>query len=194
MSDLTPPSPSIASTNAPSELTTTSNPVASSSTSQNVPAPSDPSPSKRQALVTKAEQTSVYDILLFLIGFRIVNALVVRTFFQPDEYFQALEPAWKLVFGEDSGAWITWVCSLQRALLTKRLTIDEGMEIRPTVFALPIPSCHPIPTRAPHLFSLLRSRAPLTLSCPMAHTKHSLPLVAPPVCAPSLSSADSGPH
>ena len=96
---------------ARSELaSSTSEPVASSATSQNIHIqPPLAPPSKRQALAIKASQTSVYDILLFLIAFRILNALVVRTFFQPDEYFQALEPAWELVFGKDSGAWITWV-------------------------------------------------------------------------------------
>ena len=44
-----------------------------------------------------------------LLAFRIVNALTIKTFFQPDEYFQALEPAWKIAFGGGSGAWITWV-------------------------------------------------------------------------------------
>jgi len=44
-----------------------------------------------------------------LLAFRIVNALTIKTFFQPDEYFQALEPAWKIAFGAESGAWITWV-------------------------------------------------------------------------------------
>jgi hypothetical protein len=53
--------------------------------------------------------TTPRDILLFLIAFRILNALSVRTFFQPDEYFQGLEPAWRIAFGEDSGTWITWV-------------------------------------------------------------------------------------
>ena len=49
------------------------------------------------------------DVFLFLLAFRILNALCVRTFFQPDEYFQSLEPAWRTAFGERSGAWITWV-------------------------------------------------------------------------------------
>ncbi len=49
------------------------------------------------------------NVLLGLIALRIVNALTIRTFFQPDEYFQALEPAWQIAFGNDSGAWITWV-------------------------------------------------------------------------------------
>lgn len=49
------------------------------------------------------------DILNLLLAFRFINALLVKTFFQPDEYFQALEPAWRLAFGTESGAWITWV-------------------------------------------------------------------------------------
>ncbi|KAJ5579759.1 uncharacterized protein N7459_005744 [Penicillium hispanicum] len=48
------------------------------------------------------------NILLFLIGFRILNAFAVRTFFQPDEFFQSLEPAWQIAFGKGQGAWITW--------------------------------------------------------------------------------------
>ncbi|KAL2160559.1 hypothetical protein VTH06DRAFT_1247 [Thermothelomyces fergusii] len=50
----------------------------------------------------------VGDILRLLLLFRFINALCVRTFFQPDEYFQALEPAWRVAFGADSGAWLTW--------------------------------------------------------------------------------------
>lgn len=49
------------------------------------------------------------NVLHFLIVFRIFNALSIKTFFQPDEYFQSLEPAWQIAFGADSGAWITWV-------------------------------------------------------------------------------------
>ncbi|KAL7788324.1 glycosyltransferase family 22 protein [Trichoderma ceciliae] len=39
---------------------------------------------------------------------RLVNACYLATFFQPDEFFQALEPAWRLAFGPGSGAWLTW--------------------------------------------------------------------------------------
>jgi phosphatidylinositol glycan class B len=46
------------------------------------------------------------------LAFRIVNALTIKTFFQPDEYFQALEPAWKIAFGVESGAWTTWVSKI----------------------------------------------------------------------------------
>jgi phosphatidylinositol glycan class B len=55
------------------------------------------------------EAAQVKDILQVLLVFRFINAICVRTFFQPDEYFQALEPAWSIAFGGDSGAWLTWV-------------------------------------------------------------------------------------
>ena len=54
------------------------------------------------------EQTTK-DVLYLLLAFRFINALCVQTFFQPDEYFQSLEPAWQMAFGPHSGAWITWV-------------------------------------------------------------------------------------
>lgn len=50
-------------------------------------------------------------IFALLLLFRLANAFLVVTFFQPDEYFQALEPAWAMVFGKQSGAWLTWVCT-----------------------------------------------------------------------------------
>jgi phosphatidylinositol glycan class B len=48
-------------------------------------------------------------VFFLLLALRILNALTIKTFFQPDEYYQSLEPAWRLAFGADSGAWITWV-------------------------------------------------------------------------------------
>lgn len=63
----------------------------------------------RKAVRNAIQSANAQDILLFLIAFRILNALTIQTFFQPDEYFQSLEPAWQLAFGESSGAWITWV-------------------------------------------------------------------------------------
>ena len=51
------------------------------------------------------------DIWILLVVLRFTNALCVRTFFQPDEYFQSLEPAWQMAFGPESGAWLTWVCT-----------------------------------------------------------------------------------
>lgn len=65
---------------------------------------------RRAQKTTDVSGTSQW-LLVFsaLLAFRIVNALTIKTFFQPDEYFQALEPAWKIAFGGESGAWITWV-------------------------------------------------------------------------------------
>ncbi|RMZ75742.1 hypothetical protein DV737_g5155, partial [Chaetothyriales sp. CBS 132003] len=56
----------------------------------------------------KGDNPGGEDVLLFLIASRILNALVLQTFFQPDEYFQALEPGWNFAFGQGSGAWVTW--------------------------------------------------------------------------------------
>ncbi|KAF2759622.1 hypothetical protein EJ05DRAFT_474701 [Pseudovirgaria hyperparasitica] len=83
-------------------------------------------------------------LLLLLIGFRLLNALSIRTFFQPDEYYQSLEPAWELAFGHGSGAWITWEwsCRLRSSIhpsifaavyrLTASLSTATG--IRPVAF------------------------------------------------------------
>ncbi|ORY78028.1 Alg9-like mannosyltransferase family-domain-containing protein [Leucosporidium creatinivorum] len=43
--------------------------------------------------------------LLIALSFRLFNALVSRTFFQPDEYWQALEVAHRLVFGYGYQSW-----------------------------------------------------------------------------------------
>ncbi|SPJ76264.1 related to dolichyl-phosphate-mannose-glycolipid alpha-mannosyltransferase [Fusarium torulosum] len=43
-----------------------------------------------------------------IIVIRLINAWWITTFFQPDEFFQSLEPAWDLAFGSQSGAWLTW--------------------------------------------------------------------------------------
>ncbi|KAI0408706.1 glycosyltransferase family 22 protein [Xylaria palmicola] len=55
---------------------------------------------------------------------RLANAVCVRTFFQPDEYFQVLEPAWQLLYGDNGRAWLTW--EWRHALRSS---------IHPTIFA-----------------------------------------------------------
>ncbi|KAI4166845.1 MAG: hypothetical protein LQ348_007753, partial [Seirophora lacunosa] len=74
---------------------------ASTAFESDAPQVQDPSRGRKDAATSQ-------DLLLFMIAFRILNALSIRTFFQPDEYFQSLEPAWQIAFGPDSGAWITW--------------------------------------------------------------------------------------
>ncbi|KAK2003378.1 Alg9-like mannosyltransferase [Colletotrichum falcatum] len=62
-------------------------------------------PELLMAVRNERNKPAVFRSLLVI---RLLNAWWVLTFFQPDEYFQALEPAWRMAFGEDSGAWITW--------------------------------------------------------------------------------------
>lgn len=83
-----------------------------------------PKPAGRQEARTISPQgpnwTLVFGVLLAL---RITNALSIKTFFQPDEYFQSLEPAWRIAFGPDSGAWITWVSNTDLITWTLLLTM-----------------------------------------------------------------------
>lgn len=44
-------------------------------------------------------------VLQYLVIIRIINAFTINTFFQPDEYFQALEPAHKLYYGYGNTTW-----------------------------------------------------------------------------------------
>ncbi|KAI4136951.1 MAG: hypothetical protein L6R39_007542 [Caloplaca ligustica] len=68
----------------------------------------DQKPVRRVPFQRAKEAATSQDVLLFLIAFRTLNALSIRTFFQPDEYYQSLEPAWEIAFGANGGAWITW--------------------------------------------------------------------------------------
>ncbi|KAH6711222.1 glycosyltransferase family 22 protein [Leptodontidium sp. MPI-SDFR-AT-0119] len=65
-------------------------------------------PPKDNGLHRLVNEQAAKDAWMMLLIFRCINALAVRTFFQPDEYFQSLEPAWQMAFGPQSGAWITW--------------------------------------------------------------------------------------
>jgi hypothetical protein len=59
--------------------------------------------------VLASTNTNYIYFFYLLLAFRLANALVIRTFFQPDEFYQSLEPAWQLAFGSNAGACITWV-------------------------------------------------------------------------------------
>lgn len=82
----------------------------------NVQSPKYPQDNGLNRLVNEQNAKDTWMILLI---FRCINAALVWTFFQPDEYFQSLEPAWQMAFGPQSGAWITWVSlyTLQNDLL-----------------------------------------------------------------------------
>lgn len=66
-------------------------------------------------------------IFLTILSIRIVNALTIRTFFQPDEYFQALEPAWNLAFAGGRG-WVTWVSKRSFRSFPGCILTTSGME------------------------------------------------------------------
>ena len=69
--------------------------------SQEGASPPDPTP------VAKASVPSVRlrTLFFFLLAFRVINALTIRTFFQPDEHYQTTEIAHRLVFGYGFKSW-----------------------------------------------------------------------------------------
>ncbi|KFA75140.1 hypothetical protein S40288_02828 [Stachybotrys chartarum IBT 40288] len=62
----------------------------------------------RPPRLSQSPDRPVLLILQIAILIRLINVSSIRTFFQPDEFFQSLEPAWLLTFGPQSGAWVTW--------------------------------------------------------------------------------------
>lgn len=54
-------------------------------------------------------------LFLCIFLFRLLNAFSIRTFFQPDEYYQALEPAHRYVFGYGYKTW-EWSYGLRSSL------------------------------------------------------------------------------
>ncbi|KAI0010306.1 glycosyltransferase family 22 protein [Xylariaceae sp. FL0662B] len=62
----------------------------------------------QNALYGSSIRAQTWEALAVIFAVRLINALCTRTFFQPDEYYQALEPAWHMLFGENRGAWLTW--------------------------------------------------------------------------------------
>ncbi len=71
--------------------------------------PRRPAPARRRSVHPDVVAAQARDMLTLLLFVRAANTLLQCTFFQPDEYYQALEPAWAMAFGRDSGAWLTWV-------------------------------------------------------------------------------------
>ena len=82
-----------------------------------------------------------------LLAFRLVNSLVMNTFFQPDEYFQSLEPAWQMAFGTDSGAWITWVSKPPPLTSRTELMLETGMAKAAALVAASCIVCRRVPRR-----------------------------------------------
>ncbi|KAG7448062.1 glycosyltransferase family 22 protein [Guyanagaster necrorhizus] len=76
-------------------------------------------------------------VILYALTVRLVIALCTRTFFQPDEYFQALEPAHNIVFGYGNLTW-EWLSPLPiRSILYPALNV-------PIYWALKVTGMHEI--------------------------------------------------
>lgn len=67
------------------------------------------SDSARATTLPTSYRDSTLAVFALLLALRTVNAWTLRSFFQPDEFFQSLEPAWQLAFGDTAHACITWV-------------------------------------------------------------------------------------
>ena len=79
------------------------------------PKKAEEKPVQLHPLVSATRKKDIWNAVLAL---RVVNAILLCTFFQPDEFYQAQEPAWRLAFGRGThlweqgaynGPWITWV-------------------------------------------------------------------------------------
>jgi phosphatidylinositol glycan class B len=101
-------------------------------------------PPKGNGLHHLVNEQAAKDAWMMLLVFRCINALAVRTFFQPDEYFQSLEPAWQMAFGPQSGAWITWVSAMLSITVTTYWVSNSQQEwhyqlrssLHPALFAI----------------------------------------------------------
>ncbi|KFX96949.1 hypothetical protein O988_05093 [Pseudogymnoascus sp. VKM F-3808] len=94
-------------------MSTSAKPSPVPATADAAPVPRRDDDVRRKLAIREAYHAAYYeyqrrDMMYLLIILRFVNAITIRTFFQPDEYFQSLEPAWEMAFGASSGAWITW--------------------------------------------------------------------------------------
>lgn len=74
-----------------------------------------PTAQTRKQIETLNTPKNQIPVFLALFIFRLANTYFIQTSFQPDEYFQSLEPAWDIAFGPESGAWLTWVRTLHES-------------------------------------------------------------------------------
>jgi len=123
--------------------------------------------------MSKAYQTSKslnVGIFCIILVYRIINALTIQTQFDPDEYWQTLEPAYCLAFPSEYNCAYTWEWTRRRNLESRDLTNIGWIED-----ALHGPIRSYVPTLPTYfLYSLLRAfhldttwsvaRAPLILN------------------------------
>lgn len=116
-------------------------------------------PTSNSARRVSHPPSSAANVFLFLVAFRLLNALAVRTFFQPDEFFQSLEPAWQIAFGhgegKEAGAWVTWVSGFAcvfKVVIADPRRVSAGMEpSAPILITSPPLRCHLQACRLPRI-------------------------------------------
>ena len=67
--------------------------------------------------------------------FRVLVAVCTRTFFQPDEYFQSLEPAYHLVFGYGHLTWEWLSPQPVRSIIYPALNVPTYWLLKTTGFS-----------------------------------------------------------
>ena len=122
-------------------------------------------------MASKANRVGVF---LGLCAFRMLNAALIRTQFDPDEYWQTLEPAYCLTFTDDDSCFYTWEWT-RRAASTSNITLVEKLLQGPVRSYLPI-----LPT-----YALYRMAKVLGLDSPAVISKGPILLNAVLVTAPT---------
>lgn len=148
-----------------------------------------PSDSPRATTPARPGPAPPLGLFLFalLLALRVANALSLRSFFQPDEFFQSLEPAWQLAFGDRAGARITWVLDSPQCLpnaarvqnnLESTLT-RPGMDCPSAL----VPASRPVRRRLPCCRQPGCPRRPQPV-CPCRPARRRAPSRPGPVCCP----------
>lgn len=91
------------------------------------------------------------------LALRILVAVCTQTFFQPDEYFQALEPAHHIVFGYGTLTWEWMNPSPVRSIIYPALNV-------PVYWLLKVSGLHSVPFWGDWLIVRLLRMAPLLLN------------------------------
>ncbi|KAE8133876.1 GPI mannosyltransferase 3 [Aspergillus pseudotamarii] len=93
------------------------------------PPPPSTTTSTSRPSPARTTTVSTSHVFLFLIAFRLLNAVSLRTFFQPDEFFQSLEPAWQTANGDTICGLPSILCYLLQFILSP--TLPRALFISP---------------------------------------------------------------
>ncbi|XP_065322971.1 GPI mannosyltransferase 3-like [Gordionus sp. m RMFG-2023] len=74
-------------------------------------------------------------VVIFIIIFRLFNCWIIRTFYVPDEYWQALEPAYQNIYGYGELTW-EWKHGLSFSGIDTKENMILGPKIMMTIFGI----------------------------------------------------------